>query len=117
MANKGVKGRIVDPETGVGIKDLTLKAAYFDSVFAEEDILATGKTDEMGRFELKYSPDDYRIWISNRNPDIAVQVFTPEGRLLWETKKEKNVTAEILELGNIKIHRNISTVGSSPTQL
>ena len=90
----------------MGIKNLTVKAAYFDSVFAEEDILATGKTDETGRFELKYSPDDYRIWISNRNPDIAVQVFTPEGRLLCETKKEKNVTAEILELENIKIHRN-----------
>ena len=108
MANKGVKGRIVDTTTpGVGIKNLTVKAAYFDSVFAEEDILGDpGKTDEMGRFELKYSPDDYRIWISNRNPDIAVQVFTPEGRLLCETEKEKNVTAEILELADIKIHRN-----------
>ena len=106
MANTGVRGRIVD-QTGTGIKDLTVKAAYFDSVFAEEDILGdSGKTDEMGRFELKYSPDDYRIWISNRNPDIAVQVFTPEGRLLCETEKEKNVTAEVLELPDIKIHRN-----------
>ena len=97
MANKGVKGRVVDTETpGVGIKDLTVKAVYFDSTFSEEDILATGKTDDAGKYELKYSPDDYRIWISNRNPDIAVQVFTPEGRLLCETEKQKNVTAEIL---------------------
>jgi phosphatidylserine/phosphatidylglycerophosphate/cardiolipin synthase-like enzyme len=105
MSNRGVKGRVID-ESGAPIKELTVKAAHFDSVFAEEDILATGKTDDAGKFELKYSPDDYRIWISNRNPDITVQVFTAEGRLLWETEKEKNVTAEILELPDIKIHRN-----------
>ena len=30
MANKGVKGRVVDTETpGVGIKDLTVKADLF----------------------------------------------------------------------------------------
>ena len=105
MANTGVKGRIVD-QIGTGIKDLTVKAVYFDSAFSEEDILGTGKTDDVGRFELRYSADDYRIWISNRNPDITVQVITPEGRLLCETEKEKNVTAEVLELPDIKIHRN-----------
>jgi phosphatidylserine/phosphatidylglycerophosphate/cardiolipin synthase-like enzyme len=106
MPNRGVKGRVID-ENGAGIKNLTVRAAQFDSVFAEEDILATGKTDDAGRFELKYSPDDYRIWISDRNPDIAVQVLTPEGRLLCETEKQRNVTAEILELPNdITIHRN-----------
>jgi phosphatidylserine/phosphatidylglycerophosphate/cardiolipin synthase-like enzyme len=107
MANKGVKGRVVDTATPpVGIKDLIVKAAHFDSTFAEEDILDTAVTDGQGRFELKYSPDDYRIWISNRNPDIAIQVFTPTGRLLCETEKKKNVTDEILDHEDIKLHRD-----------
>ena len=107
MANKGVKGRVIDTETpGVAIKGLTVKAIYFESVFAEEVILDAGETDGQGRFELKYSPDDYRIWISNQNPNIAVQVLTPEGRLLCETEKQTNVTVEILELPDIKIHRD-----------
>jgi hypothetical protein len=64
-----------------------------------------GKRTTWEDFELRHSPNDYRIWISNRNPDIAVQVFTPGGRLLCETEKEKYVTAEILEVSDIKIHR------------
>jgi hypothetical protein len=107
MANKGVKGLVKDTETpAVGIKGLTIKAIYFESVFAEEVILASGETDGQGRFELKYSPDDYRTWLSNQNPNIAVQVFTPEGRLLCETEKQVNVTDEILQISDIKIHRN-----------
>jgi hypothetical protein len=34
----------------VGVKGLTVKAAYFDSTFSEEDTLAVGKTDDVGRF-------------------------------------------------------------------
>jgi phosphatidylserine/phosphatidylglycerophosphate/cardiolipin synthase-like enzyme len=107
MANKGVKGLVKDTETPpVGLEGLTVKAIYFESAFAEELVLAAGKTDGQGRFELKYSPDDYRIWISNQNPNLAVQVLTPEGRLLCETERQFNVTDEILQLSDIKIHRN-----------
>jgi hypothetical protein len=52
MANKGVKGRIVDAETNEGIPDLTVIAVDFDPFFNEDDTLASGKTDTNGDFQL-----------------------------------------------------------------
>jgi phosphatidylserine/phosphatidylglycerophosphate/cardiolipin synthase-like enzyme len=113
MANRGVRGLIID-ETGTGIKDLTVKAVDFDPFFNEDDPLKTGKTDKNGNFELTYSADAYSLWKADRNPDIVVQVFGPRytdpklfgTRLLHETKEEKDVTDEILDVGEIKIHRD-----------
>lgn len=115
MANRGVKGRIVFAGTEEGIPDLTVTAVDFDPFFNEDDILKSGKTDGDGNFELTYSgAGDISIWETNRRPDIVVQVFGPRyedpnrfgTRLLYETKEEKNVAAEILDVGVIRIHPN-----------
>jgi phosphatidylserine/phosphatidylglycerophosphate/cardiolipin synthase-like enzyme len=96
---------LLGQQTGTKVEDLTVKVVCFDPTFKEDDILATGKPDEQGEFELNYSPADYRVWRKDVNPDLVVQVFTPDGRLLCETKEEENVTAEILALPDIKIHQ------------
>ncbi|MGH7847172.1 MAG: phospholipase D-like domain-containing protein [Candidatus Binatia bacterium] len=113
MANRGVKGRIVD-ETGAGIKDLTVKAVDFDPFFNEDDTLKSGKTDGSGNFELTYSTEDFTFWDPHRNPDIVVQIFGPRyedperfgTRLLHETPEAEDVDDEILDVGVIKIHRD-----------
>jgi phosphatidylserine/phosphatidylglycerophosphate/cardiolipin synthase-like enzyme len=104
MANTGIKGRIVDVETGAGISDLTVKAVDFDPFFNEDDTLASGQTDSSGNFELSYSADQYSLWKTDRNPDIVLQIFGPGGRLLHETEEAKDVTDETLNLPEIKIH-------------
>ena len=76
MANTGVKGRVVD-QNGAGIKDLTIRAVDFDPFFNEDDVLATGKTDADGQFQLSYTADAYSVWKFDRKPDIVVQVFGP----------------------------------------
>jgi phosphatidylserine/phosphatidylglycerophosphate/cardiolipin synthase-like enzyme len=106
MANKGVAGQIVDAETGNGIKDLTVSVVDFDPFFNEDDVLATGKTNQDGKYQLNYAKDSYSLWRADRNPDIVVRVFGPGHRLLHETKEEKDVTADILNIPLIKIHQN-----------
>lgn len=106
MANKGVKGRVVEAETGGGIDNLTVKAVDFDPFFNEDDILASGETDGTGNFLLSYPEDKYRLWKVDRNPDIVVQVFGPDGRLLFETPEVEDVTDETLDVQEIKIHKN-----------
>ena len=111
MANKGVKGRVVD-QNGQGIRSLTVTAVDFDPFFNQDDVLQTGKTDNSGNFQLSYSPDAYSTWKIDREPDIVVQVYGPRHedpklfgtRLLHETKEEKNVSAEMLDVGTITIH-------------
>jgi len=106
MANKGVKGRVVDAETGAGIGNLTVTAVDFDPFFNEDDILASGKTGSNGDFQLSYSEDKYRLWKADRNPDIVVQVYSPDGRLLFETPEVEGITDETLDVQEIKIHKN-----------
>lgn len=106
MANKGVKGRIVDAETGKGIPNLTVTAVDFDPFFNEDDVLASGKSDDNGNFQLSYAETKYRLWKGDRNPDIVVQVLSPDGRLLFETAEIEDVTDETLDVPEIRIHTN-----------
>jgi phosphatidylserine/phosphatidylglycerophosphate/cardiolipin synthase-like enzyme len=106
MANIGVKGRVLNAVDGKGIKNLTVKAVDFDPFFNEDEILVTGKTGPDGRFALTYSPEAYSFWKGDRKPDLVVWVLGPAGRLLFETKEEENVTVDILDVGDIRIHPN-----------
>ena len=107
MPNTGVKGRIVDAETGEGITGLTITVVDFDPFFNEDDILKKGVVESTdGSFQFVYSEHDYRLWSIDRNPDIVVRVSLPNGRLLFESKEVKNVTANILDIPEIKIHKN-----------
>ena len=108
MANISIHGRVID-ERGAGIAGLTVRALDFDPVFSEDDVLGVGKTEGDGTFLISYSPDAYRTWKVDRNPDLVAQIFGPihadpalfGTRLLHETKEAKDVTDSNHEVGTI----------------
>jgi len=105
MANLGVKGRVVNAVSGTtGIGNLTVKVVDFDPFFNTDDILATGKTQSNGNFSLTYSPEAYSFWKGDRKPDLVVWIMTPGGRLLFETEEVEDVSDDILDVGEIRIH-------------
>jgi phosphatidylserine/phosphatidylglycerophosphate/cardiolipin synthase-like enzyme len=107
MPNTGVKGRVVDAETGEGIPGLTITVVDFDPFFNEDDVLKKAVIESTdGSFQFVYAEDSYRLWSIDRNPDIVVRVSLPNGRLLFESKEVKDVTDNILEIPEIKIHKN-----------
>ncbi len=106
MANKSVKGRIINAQSNAGFPGLKVTAVDFDPFFNEDDVLASGETEADGAFSLSYKEDAYRLWKFDRNPDIVVRVYTPTGRLLHETKEEKDVTVDTLTIPDLKIHPN-----------
>ncbi len=107
MPNTGVKGRITDAETGEGITGLTVTVVDFDPFFNEDDVLKKAVVESTdGSFQFVYSEDSYRLWSIDRDPDIVVRVSLPNGRLLFESKEAKDVTDNILEIPEIKIHKN-----------
>ena len=113
MANISIHGRVID-ERGAGIAGLTVRALDFDPFFNEDDVLGVGKTEGDGAFLISYSPDAYRTWKADRNPDLVAQIFGPihtdpalvGTRLLHETKEATDVTDSNHEVGTITIHRN-----------
>ena len=113
MANTAVHGRIID-EHGAGIAGLTIRAIDFDPFFNEDDVLGATKTEGDGTFLISYSPDKYRTWKADRNPDLVVQVLGPTHtdpkqfgtRLLHETPEAEDVTDSTHEVATITIHRN-----------
>ena len=112
MANTSVVGRVVFAGTNNGIQDLTVTVVDFDPCFNEDDVLARGKTDVDGTFLLTYSPDAYKFWKTDREPDLVVRIYGPRysdpklfgTRLLHETKEEEDVTDATLDVGVIQIH-------------
>jgi phosphatidylserine/phosphatidylglycerophosphate/cardiolipin synthase-like enzyme len=102
MANKGVKGRIVNAQTGVGIKGLEIVVVDFDPLFSE-DILGSKITDNGGYFDITYAAS-FAAWIPGRNPDIVVRVYGPGFRLLHETSEYSNVEEAILTIATIELH-------------
>lgn len=105
MANKGVKGRVIDVETNAGIKGLTVTAVDFDPFFNEDDVLGSQVTDDAGNFHITYSEGKYSLWKFDRRPDIVVQVYTASGRLLCETQEVEDVSDETLDVPDIKLHK------------
>ena len=113
MANTAIHGRVLD-ERGTGIAGLTIRAIDFDPFFNEDDVLGATKTEGDGTFLISYSPDAYRTWKADRNPDLVVQVLGPAHtepklfgtRLLHETPEAEDVTDSTHEVGTITIHRN-----------
>ena len=112
MANTAIHGRVLD-EQGAGIAGLTVRALDFDPFFNKDDVLGAGKTEGDGTFLISYSPDAYRSWKADRNPDLVVQIFGPPHaepklfgtRLLHETPEAEDVTDSTHEVSTITIHR------------
>lgn len=74
---------IEERETGRPIPDLVVRAFDKDLVF--DDKLGFATTDEEGRFEIRFSEDDFRELLSRR-PDLFLRVYDPSGqRLIFET--------------------------------
>lgn len=108
MANTSVKGRVVYAGTDEGIKGLAIVAVDFDPLFSEEILNKNSKpvfSDDNGFFSIAYSPDQYRTWVLDRNPDIVVRIYGPGLRLLHQTAEHKDVTDSTLTLTTINIHR------------
>ena len=103
MANNSIHGRVIDDQ-GTGIAGLTVRGIDFDPFFNEDDVLGAVKTDGDGRFTLSYSPDAYRTWKADRNPDLVVQVLGPPHadpalfgtRLLHKLKRKVLPLAQML---------------------
>jgi len=108
MANTSIQGRVVYAGTNQGIKGLAIVAVDFDPLFSEE-ILNEDSTpvfsDDDGSFSIRYTPDQYRVWVLDRNPDIVLRVYGPGLRLLHQTAEHKDVTDSTLTLTTINIHR------------
>jgi phosphatidylserine/phosphatidylglycerophosphate/cardiolipin synthase-like enzyme len=108
MANTSVKGRVVYAGTDEGIKGLAIVAVDFDPLFSEEILNKDSKpvfSDDNGFFSIAYSPDQYRVWVLDRNPDIVVRIYGSGLRLLHQTAEHKDVTDSTLPLTTVNIHR------------
>ena len=114
MANKGVTGRIVFVGPDEGPRDLkvTIRAFDIDPITEDDHLGETVRVGD-GVFSINYEPGKYRAWFVDRNPDIEVRIYGPGERLLWETPQQEGVSAEILDVGTIEIHkRNFPVLAS-----
>ena len=78
-----VSGTVEEAETGRPLPDLVVRAFDRDLVF--DDKLGYTSTDADGRFEIRFSPEDFRDFRETA-PDLYVRIFDRAGtRLLFET--------------------------------
>jgi phosphatidylserine/phosphatidylglycerophosphate/cardiolipin synthase-like enzyme len=106
VANTGVRGRVVFAGTPTkGIPGLTVCAFDIDPLNGE-DHLGTVQSLADGTFTIAYTPDRYRTWFLDRNPDIEVRIYGEGARLLWETPKADDVQADVFDAGTIEIHES-----------
>lgn len=106
--NIGVKGKVVFAGTTTGIQGLEVFAVDFDPINDEQILNSNSKpaiTQADGSFDIRYSVDAYRQWYDD-GPDLVVRVQVPGGRLVYESDERSNVTAPILDVGMIEIHKN-----------
>jgi hypothetical protein len=78
-----IYGRVTVEETGEGVPGLTVKAIDKDLLL--DDLLGAVTTDQDGRFEIRYDPEDFRELFLDRKPDIFLKVRTPDGETIYET--------------------------------
>jgi len=78
-----VSGRVEEAETGRPLADLVVRAFDRDLVF--DDKLGWTSTDADGRFEIRFSPEDFRDFRETA-PDLYLRIYDRSGaRLLFET--------------------------------
>ena len=78
-----VAGVVEEAETGRPLPQLIVRAFDRDLVF--DDKLGFATTDDDGRFEIRFGPDQFRdLWESR--PDLYLRIYDRSGfRLLRET--------------------------------
>jgi phosphatidylserine/phosphatidylglycerophosphate/cardiolipin synthase-like enzyme len=119
--NIGVMGRVID-EVGAPIAGLVVVATDIDDV-TKDDVLGRAVTGADGRWLLAYPPSVYEEVLGDR-PDIVVTVLDRVGiRELVTTGEAPDVTASVLDVGDITIARDLAdgwlaTVGgTTPSRL
>lgn len=79
-----VSGSVEEAETGRPLGDLVVRAFDRDLVF--DDKLGYTSTDADGRFEIRFSPEDFRDFRETA-PDLYLRIFDRAGtRLIFETR-------------------------------
>jgi len=71
-----ILGKIEEEETGRPLADLIVRAFDRDLIF--DDRVGTATTDEDGRFEIRFSPDDFRE-LGESRPDLYLRVYDRSG--------------------------------------
>jgi hypothetical protein len=78
-----VFGTVEEEETGRPLPDLVVRA--FDRDLLLDDKVGFTSTDDDGRFEIRFGPEDFRdLW--EARPDLYLRIYDRAGvRLLHET--------------------------------
>lgn len=94
-----VKGRVTD-KSGRGLKGLTV--SVYDKDFVFHDHLEDTVTGDDGRYSLTYFVPDFRDFIE-RKPDLFVVVKDPNGKILYNGKRETRYEAKKLEIIDVQL--------------
>lgn len=98
-----VSGEVIEKESGRPLPGLMVRA--FDKDRLYDDLLGDARTDESGRFEIRYAGSDYQE-LFDRRPDIYFQVLDPEsGRVIHTTEESVRWDAGTDEHFRIEIPR------------
>jgi phosphatidylserine/phosphatidylglycerophosphate/cardiolipin synthase-like enzyme len=105
MANRGVRGRVVEAGSPNGLQGLIVHVFDVDGLVGEdgEDFLSGGVTDSAGAFEVTYEPSKYGSL--EFEPDLVVRIFDAHMRLLHETSPVvEDVQAEFHVVSDVSLH-------------
>lgn len=99
-----ITGRIVEKESGLGVRGLRVRA--YDKDLLYDDLLGTALTDDDGRFEMQYTERDFRELFECR-PDIYLSIYAPPYRFLIDTQAAIRWNAGTEEHFELAIEREI----------
>lgn len=97
-----IKGRIVETESELGVRDLLVRAWDKDRCY--DDLLGNATTDAEGRFEIVYSSKAFRELFEAR-PDIYLSILTPDRKRLHDTRDAIRWQASAEESFDLQIDR------------
>ncbi len=87
-----VKGTIEASETGLPLVGLIVRA--FDKDLLFDDEVGASITDELGRFSIQFTEDDFRDF-AETSPDIYLRVYDSTGeRLLHKTPVDRDFVSD-----------------------
>ena len=87
-----VKGTIEESETGRPLVGLIVRA--FDKDLLFDDELGVATTDELGRFSIHFTEDEFRDF-AERSPDLYLRVYDSTGEsLLHKTPVHRNFVSD-----------------------
>ncbi len=98
-----VGGEVVEKETGRPLPGLLVRVFDKDELY--NDLLGEARTDDAGRFEVRYAGGDFQELFDKR-PDLFFRIFDAEGaQLIHTTEESVRVDAGADEQVRIEIPR------------